>query len=338
MANARKGTIVCLGEMLLRLSGGKDGRLFESASLQAHFGGAEANVAITLAHLGLDSRMATVLPEGVAGDGAIEHLRRHGVDVSHIARASGRLGLYYLSPGAGIRPSSILYDRAGSTFAHAHADAFDWPRLLDGADWLHLSGITPALGADSARLGLAAAQAARALGVRVSFDGNYRATLWEQWDCDPRAILSDYVALADLFIGNHRDIGLLLGSHFDGEGADRRRAAAEALLEAFPNITHIASTARETLDADHYRLSARVDGRGAAFQTEAVPLNAVIDRIGTGDAFAAGVLAALDKDVEDAARNGLALACLKHFTSGDASVASAADIATFRQGHFDVRR
>lgn len=338
MNEGRTGIVVCLGEMLLRLSGGKDARLFDTPGLLGHFGGAEANVAIALASLGIDSRVATVLPHGVAGDGALAHLRRHGVDTAHVLRADGRLGLYYLSPGAGIRPSSILYDRAGSTFARAHADDFDWPALLDGAAWLHLSGITPALGPDSAALGLTAARAAKALGVRVSFDGNYRATLWEQWDGDPRAILTGFVALADLFVGNHRDIGLLLGRTFSGDGPDRRRAAAQALFDAFPDLRHIASTARETIDADTYTLSARIDGRDDAYQTQAVTLRAVIDRIGTGDAFAAGVLAHIGDGLEAAADAGLALACLKHYTAGDASVADADDLATFSQGHFDVRR
>ncbi|MDX3910757.1 MAG: sugar kinase [Sphingobium sp.] len=338
MSNAVTGSVACLGELLMRFSGPKNGRMFDTPSLQAHFGGAEANVAIALAHVGVNSRFISVLPEGMMGDAAVDHLRRHGVALSGIARAPGRLGVYYLSPGAGIRPSSILYDRAGSTFARATAADFAWPRLLDGAQWLHLSGITPALGPDSASLGLAAARAAKELGLSISFDGNYRATLWDQWDSDPRSILRDYVALADLFLGNHRDISLLLGRDFDGKGPDRRRSASMALFDAFPNLSHIASTARTTIDADNYVLSARIDGCEDFYQTGEIALNAVIDRIGTGDTFAAGILSGLGQGLEEAAEQGLALACLKHFTIGDASTASAADVRTFRQGHYDVRR
>ncbi|WP_157220722.1 sugar kinase [Flavisphingomonas formosensis] len=332
------GAVLCIGEMLLRLSGSGDGRLFDTPAVRAHFGGAEANVAIALAQLGLDGRFVSRLPNGPLGDAAIDHLRRHGVATTGMVRAPGRLGLYFLSPGAGVRASSIVYDRTGSTFVEAAAEDFDWPRLLHGVRWLHLSGITPALGPTSAQLGLTAAFAAKAQGVSLSFDGNYRATLWDKWEGDPRAILTDYVALADLFIGSHRDIGLLLGRDFSGSGPKRRREAALALFDAFPRLGHIASTARTTLDANHYRLSARVDGRESFHQTDEVALNAVTDRIGTGDAFAAGVLAALHQGAEEAAEQGLALACLKHFTAGDASVSRPSDVAAFRQGRFDVQR
>ncbi|MET0363686.1 MAG: sugar kinase [Sphingobium sp.] len=331
-------TVACLGEMLLRLSGPRDGRLFDSPALLAHFGGAEGNVAIALAHLGLSSRFIGAAPDGAMGDAVAEHLMRHGVGVEGLRRAPGRLGLYFLSPGAGVRPSSILYDRADSVFASSTASDFDWPALLCGAQWLHHSGITPALGARSAELGLAAARAARDLGLRISFDGNYRATLWERSGSDPVPTLRDYVAMADLFIGNHRDISLLLGRSFDGDGSDRRREAAEALFDAFPNLRHIASTARQTLNADSYSLSARIDAPDGHYESAAIPLDAVIDRIGTGDAFAAGVIAALDDGLEAAAETGLALAALKHFTLGDASTSTRADVAAFRQGQFDVRR
>lgn len=338
MGESVSGAVLCLGEMLLRLSGSEGGRLLDTTAVRAHFGGAEANVAVALAQLGVDARFVSRLPDGPLGDAAIDHLRRHGVATTGMVRTSGRMGLYFLSPGAGVRASSIIYDRAGSTFALAKAEDFDWHCLLRGVRWLHLSGITPALGPASAQLGLAAARAAKALGVSLSFDGNYRATLWGQWDGDPRAILTDYVALADLFIGSHRDIGLLLGRDFSGSGPDRRREAAVALLDAFPGLAHIASTARTTLDATHYRLSARVDGRHGFHQTDEVALNAITDRIGTGDAFAAGVLAALHRGAQEAAEQGLALACLKHFIAGDASISRPSDVAAFRQGRFDVQR
>jgi 2-dehydro-3-deoxygluconokinase len=220
----------------------------------------------------------------------------------------------------------------------APADAFDWPNLLSGAGRLHLSGITPALGPASAAAALRAADAAERVGVPISFDGNYRARLWDAWDSDPRSILTELVSRADILFGNHRDISLLLGRDFSGDGADRRREAAEAAFAAFPKLRFIASTARHVVDADHHRVSARVDSRETAVQTEEMAVTGIVDRIGAGDAFAAGVLHGLDGGIEQAARYGHALTCLKHSLPGDASLFGQADIDAFTAGGLDVRR
>jgi 2-dehydro-3-deoxygluconokinase len=267
-------------------------------------------------------------------------IRAGGVDCGQVQTGAGRMGLYFLSPGAGLRASDIVYDRAGSAFALADADAIDWDAALGGAARLHLSGITPALGPGSAELALTAARAARRLGVPLSFDGNYRARLWEAWDSDPRTILTELVGMADLFFGNHRDMALLLGRVFSGDGADRRREAAEAAFDAFPNLTRIASTARHVVDADHHRLSARLDLRGGAHQTDEIAVTGIVDRIGGGDAFAAGILHGLHAGLsnDETVEAGLALAVLKHSLPGDASRFRREDIAAFLAGARDVRR
>jgi 2-dehydro-3-deoxygluconokinase len=250
------------------------------------------------------------------------------------------MGLYFLSPGAGPRPAAVIYDRDGSSFALAGPDAFDWARLLDGADLLHLSGITPALGEASAAAALAAAEAARSAGARVSFDGNYRSQLWARRGGDPCAILGRLVGKADIFFGNHNDISLLLEREFSGDGEERRREAALAALDAFPNLQLIASTARHVDDADRHRISARIDTREEAHQTDELLVVGVVDRIGAGDAFAAGVLHGVlgGADLPAAAQCGLALACLKHSLPGDASLFGQADIDAFLAGERDVRR
>ena len=166
-------------------------------------------------------------------------------------------------------------------------------RCSQGVDRLHLSGITPALGPVPAQAAIAAAEAAAARDIAVSFDGNWRGKLWERWDGKPREILSRIVAHADLMFGNHRDIALLLDKPFSGDGEDRRREAAEAAFAAFPKLQTIASTARHVEDADRHRLSARIDTRDGHAQTEEITLAGIVDRIGAGDAFAAGVLHAL---------------------------------------------
>jgi 2-dehydro-3-deoxygluconokinase len=332
--------VVCFGELLLRLTAPGRELLLQSGRLDVHVGGAEANVGVGLARLGHETAMVSRVPANPLGEAAVGYLRRHGVSAEAVSVGSGRIGLYFLSVGAGLRPSAIVYDREGSSFALATKSDFEWDRLLDGAGLLHLSGITPALGRQSAEIAIAAAESARARGVRVSFDGNYRAQLWQRWDGDPQAILRELVSRADILFGNHRDISLVLGDEFGGEGEDRRREAAQAAFAAFPNLELIASTARHVDDADRHRVAARLDSRDRAFQSEEVAIAGIVDRIGAGDAFAAGVLHGIlsGKDLETSGRYGLALTCLKHSLPGDASLFTQVDIDSFLAGELDVRR
>lgn len=334
------GRIACFGELLLRLTAPGRELMLQTGRFDVHAGGAEANVAVGLARLGHDCVMISRVPDNALGDAAAGHLRRYGVSTDGVATGPGRMGLYFLSPGAGLRASDIVYDREGSSFALAGPGDFDWDALLEGADLLHLSGITPALGKGSADAAIAAAEAARAKGLLVSFDGNYRAQLWENWDSDPEAVLSRIVAQADILFGNHRDISLLLGKHFSGEGEERRREAADAMFAQFPALNMIASTARHVVDADTHRISARIDSREGSAQTDEVVVAGIIDRIGAGDAFAAGILHGLRQglDLDDIVQAGLALTCLKHSLAGDASLFGQRDIDAFLAGELDVRR
>lgn len=333
------GSVLCFGEMLLRLSAPGRGHLLQEARFDAHIGGAEANVAVALARIGVPSAVVTALPDDALGDAAVECLRGAGVDVSRIKRGNGRLGLYYLTHGAGLRASSIIYDRLDSLFGKTSSEAYDWPALLRGASWLHLSGIIPAIGPEAARVSLDAIEAAKAAGVRVSFDGNFRASMWARWCPDPAPILVQHVEKADLLFGNHRDISLLLGKDYEGETVEGRWSAAMAALERFQNLTAIASTARVVLSPDQHLLSARVDGWEQGFETEAITLSGIVDRIGTGDAFAAGVLAGIDSSFDEAAWTGLKLAALKHATPGDQSRTTRRDLDAFDPAAgLDVRR
>jgi len=334
------GRIVCFGELLLRLSAPGRELLMQSGCFGVHVGGAEANVAVALARLGHDSAMVSRLPDNALGDAAAGYLRRYGVDASYVSTGPGRMGLYYLSVGAGLRASEIIYDREGSSFALAGPDAFNWDKILDGADLLHLSGITPALGTSSADLAIVAADAAAAKGIAISFDGNYRAQLWKRWDSNPREILSRLASKARILFGNHRDLSLLLDREFTGDGEQRRREASLAAFVAFPSLELIASTARHVDDADRHRISARIDTPGDSFQTEEVVVAGIVDRIGAGDAFAAGVLHGIrhGQDLETIGRTGLALAVLKHSLPGDAALFHQRDVDAFLAGQLDVRR
>jgi len=334
------GKVVCFGELLLRLTAPDRELLMQSGRFDAHVGGAEANVAVALARLGHDSAMVSRVPDNALGDAAVGYLRRYGVEASHVSVSPGRMGLYFLSVGAGLRASEIVYDREGSSFALAGPDDFNWDKALEGADLLHLSGITPALGPRSAELAIAAAEAAAAKSIAISFDGNYRAQLWQRWDSEPRDILSRLVGQSEIMFGNHRDISLLLGREFSGEGEWRRRDSADAAFEAFPKLKLIASTARHIEDADRHRISARIDTRDDSIQTEEVLIAGIVDRIGAGDAFASGVLHGirLGYDLDRTVRSGLALTSLKHSLPGDAALFGPKDIDAFMAGELDVRR
>ena len=332
--------LLAFGEIMLRFSPPGRELLLQTPRFDIWVAGAEANVATALARLGHEVAFASAVPDNDLGNAAISTLRGHGIDTSGIQKRGERMGLYFVTAGAGMRATEVVYDRAHSSFAEAPAEAWDWDTLLAGVDRLHLSGITPALGPGPAASALAAARAASERGIAVSFDGNWRGKLWARWDGDPRIILSELVGHADLMFGNHRDISLLLDRDFSGGGEDRRRDAAEAAFTAFPKLDTIASTARHVEDADRHRLSARIDTRTGHVQTGEVTLAGIVDRIGAGDAFAAGVLHALRSggDSEDAARTGLALAALKHSLPGDASLFRQADIDAYLAGGLDVRR
>jgi 2-dehydro-3-deoxygluconokinase len=332
--------VVCFGELLLRLGAPGCELLLQTPSLEVHIGGAEANVAIGLANLGRQVSMVSMVPDNALGRGAVARLRAQGVDCSGVLVRPGRMGLYFLSTGAGLRASQIVYDRAGSSFARAKAGDFAWESLLQGASLFHFSGIVPALGPQAVEVALEAARVARKLQVPISFDGNYRAMLWSAWDSQPAPILRELIGEADILFGGHRDLSLVLGMHFAGDGEARRRDAASAAFRAFPRLKLIASTARHIEASDSHRISARVDCRQESAQTDEVCVSGIVDRIGTGDAFAAGVLHVwLDGgSTSQMARAGLALSCLKHSLPGDASLFNQADIDAFEEGGLDVRR
>jgi 2-dehydro-3-deoxygluconokinase len=232
--------IVCLGEILLRLSPPGKQLLLQSPGFEAHVGGAEANVAVALSKLGHASAMVSALPDNPLGRVCADELRKHGVDTSAVQFRDGRMGLYFLTHGAGQRPAEVLYDRAQSAFATTPAASFDWNDLLADAQWLHVSGITPAISAAGAETALSAVQAARARRVKVSFDCNFRARLWGARTPDAPKLLRQLCEHADLIFGDDRDIAFMVG--FDGADAaptERRRLAAAAAFDAFKPLQWI---------------------------------------------------------------------------------------------------
>ncbi|HEX8568632.1 MAG TPA: sugar kinase [Caulobacteraceae bacterium] len=336
------GRVVCFGEVLLRLAAPGAEVLLQSPRLDVTVGGAEANVAVSLARFGHDARVITTLPANPLGAAARDELRRHGVDVSRIQFEPGRMGLYFLAPGAVTRPSEVTYDRAASAFACADPGGVDWTQELQGAAWLHVSGVTPAVGPSAAEAALRAVRAARAIGVRVSFDGNYRAKLWALWDGDGPAIIRQLLEHADLAFVDDRDIVLVLGEDFSqSSGEERRAAAAAAAFRAFPGLARMASTVRVQHGVDDQELSADLYTREGRHSAGPFRLSGVVDRIGGGDAFAAGVLHGLLTGLEDSdsLAFGLAAAALKHSIPGDFNLVGVDDVtALVAGGGLDVKR
>ncbi|HVK79846.1 MAG TPA: sugar kinase, partial [Verrucomicrobiae bacterium] len=300
---------VCFGELLIRLSPPGRELLLQTPQLSTHYGGAEANVAISLARLGHDARMVSVVPENTLAQGALGELRRYGVDTSGVQTGAGRMGLYFMTAGAGQRPSDVLYDRAQSAFALAAPDAIDWKAALGGADWLHVSGVTPAVSANAAEAALHAVKTARSYGVKVSFDANFRAKLWEVRGDDPRPTLNALFAEADLMFANARDITLVTG---DKCGSDEE--AAKVAFARYPNLQRIAATERKVVSSDHHELCGLMFTRAGATRTTNNSITGIVDRIGGGDAFAAGLLHGLAKGSsdQDTLDFAVAAACLKH--------------------------
>ncbi|HYH79491.1 MAG TPA: sugar kinase [Longimicrobium sp.] len=319
--------VVCFGELMLRLSPTGDERLFQSPHLRTWFGGSEANVAAGIAHLGGPSAHVTRLPDNPVGDAALSALRAEGVDVSGILRGGERMGIYFVEPGADLRPMRVVYDRAGSAFSRIDPAELDWPALLNGAGWLHLSGITPALGDGPARAALDAARAARALGVRVSVDLNYRPALWA--GRDPKTVVPELVRGCDLLVGNPGAAAAMLGvDSGDGDPHDAGfvRGAAERIAAEL-GCGAVAITLRDVVSASEHRWTAAL-WDGADMHAARRYTVRLVDRVGGGDSFAAALIYALQdgRDAAAALDFATAASALKLTIPGDFNRVSAAEV------------
>lgn len=327
---------ICFGEILIRLSAPGRELLLQTPRLETHAGGAEANVAVSLVRFGHEASVVSVVPDNALAQGAVAELRRWSVDTRAIAFGPGRMGLYFLTPGAGQRPSEVLYDRAHSAFALAAADAIDWSAALKGADWLHVSGVTPAVSVSAAEAAVRAVKAARAAGVKVSYDANFRAKLWEACGGDPKPVLDALFGEADIAFAEARDIALVTGDR-PGDSAQ----AAHIAFARWPRLQRIACTERRIVSANHHELSAHMHTRSGNFSAKARAVTGIVDRIGGGDAFAAGLLHGLATDMGDRAMLDFALAaaCLKHYIPGDFNLSTVADVNFYlSESGADVRR
>lgn len=317
--------VVTFGEIMLRLKSPGHERLFQSPALEATFGGGEANVAVSLANFGIPAAFVTAVPANNLGDAALAEVRRFGVDTRHVRRQGERLGIYFLETGSNARPSKVTYDRAHSSIATAKPGDFDWDAVLDGVEWFHVTGITPALSQSAADLALESARQARAKGIQVSCDYNYRKNLWKYGKQAPE-VMRELVKHVTVGIANEEDCQKALGLTLDevdvhsGElDTDKYRQMAERVLEEFPNLEKQAITLRESRSAD-------VNGWGACLHngrefhvSRHYEITDIVDRVGGGDSFAGGLVYGLLAYGDDAKALEFATAAsaLKHTVPGD---------------------
>ncbi len=340
-ADPRPGRVVTFGEVLLRLAAPRGELLLQSNLLVPCFCGAEANVAVALAGFGHDVQMVTALPDNMLGQAARQSLRGFGVALAAEAIPASRLGLYFLQPGAMTRPATVTYDRACSAFALHDASRYDWDALLDGADWLFISGITAALGDQPLASLRAAARAARAAGVRIAFDTNFRPALWQGREAEASAILCELACTADLVFAGRRAVAMMTGGDYSGDSpVNGFSDAARNMFALAPHLRHVASTRREVFSSDRQILTGFLASRDALSVSAPVTLENIVDRVGTGDAFAAGILHGLmaGRDGIEALEFAVRSCEWAHSVPGDLLRAGVADIVALGGGASDVRR
>ena len=329
--------IVTFGELMLRLAPNGYYRFFQNDQMQATFGGGEANVAVSLANFGMDSAYVTKLPEHAIGQAAVNSLRYFGVDTSKIVRGGDRVGIYFLEKGASQRGSVCIYDRAHSAIAEASPDDFDWDAILDGADWFNFTGITPALGGNLVEICRQACRTARTRGVRVSCDLNYRGKLWTR--AQAREAMTDLCQYVDVCIANEEDAKDVFG--IEAENTDVRggkldreayRSVARQLTERF-GFEKVAITLRSSLSAsDNDWAGMLYDGQDCRF-SKSYHLH-IVDRVGGGDSFGAGLIYALlnGRDAQAAIDFAVAASALKHSVEGDYNRVTVAEVEKLAGG------
>lgn len=331
--------VVTFGEVMLRLKSPGFERLFQSPVLEATFGGAEANVAVSLAQYGVPVSFASAVPANQVGDACLGELRRFGVDTTHVRRAGGRLGIYFLEAGANQRPSKVTYDRAGSSIATARRGDFDWDAMLDGARWFHVTGVTPAISESAAELAIDGARRAREKGLTVSCDYNYRKNLWKYGKSAPE-VMRELVRHVHVGIANEEDCQKALGIDLDVDvhggvlETARYEAMARCVLDEFPNLKKQVITLRESHSADRNGWSAVLHNRREFLTSRSYDITDIVDRVGAGDSFGAGLIYGLLAYEDDARALEFAAAasCLKHSIPGDFNRVSVAEVEALVKG------
>ncbi len=328
-----------LGEIMLRLKSPGYERLLQSPVLESSIAGSEANVAVALSTFGRDTAFITVLPENDLGKNAIVELRKYGVDTSKILVKPGRFGLYFVEMGSSHRPTRVVYDRKDSCMAEALPDEFNWNHILEGRDWFHISGITPAISESAMHISLDAMKVAKRKGLTVSCDLNLRTVLW-QYGCDPVEVYRKMMDYVDVLISNENHFAACLGLKERVEESDiynkpenYRRLADEA-FEIWPDVKRIVTTVRRTASANRQSVAAVLNTKDNMWVSSIIEIDNIVDRIGTGDALTAGLLFGLENtgDSKETISFAVAASAIKHSIPGDFLRASIEEIQALVDG------
>lgn len=323
--------VITFGEIMLRLAPEGYYRFVQADTFGATYGGGEANVAVSLSNYGLDAKFVTKLPKHEIGQAAVNSLRKYGVDTSYIARGGNRVGIYFLEKGASQRPSKVIYDRANSAIYEATKEDFDWETIFEGAEWFHFTGITPALNDTVADICLDACKAAKKMGLTVSCDLNYRNKLWTKEKAGN--VMAKLCEFVDVCIANEEDAADVFGIHAEGTDVTKGnvnhegyKSVAKQLSDKF-GFSKVAITLRESISANDNNWSAMLfDGSEYLFSKK---YNVhIVDRVGGGDSFGAGLIYSLISDFSsrDAIEFAVAASCLKHTVEGDFNLVSVDEV------------
>src|SRR3990172_5803257 len=338
--------IVTFGEIMLRLSPPGNLRFTQARSFDVIYGGGESNVAVSLAYFGLPAEFVTRLPKNEMGEPCLQFLRQQGVGPRHIVRGGGRLGIYFLEHGAVQRGSKVIYDREASALATIQPGTIDWETVFADATWFHWTGITPAISAGAAETCSEAVRFARDKGLTVSCDLNYRSKLWK-WGKPAGEVMQELVAMCDLAIGNEEDAANVFGIHAPDTDvtsgkleAEKYRYVCEELSERFPNLKTIAVTLRGSLSASHNTWSAVLWHQGQMFFGAEYDITPIVDRMGGGDSFVAGLIYGLHAypgDYPRALNFAIGASALKHTIFGDFNLVTVAELEKIMAGDVSGR-
>lgn len=329
--------IVTMGEIMLRLSTPGQTRFVQTDTFDINYGGGEANVAVSVANYGHDAYFVSKLPKHEMGQAAVNSLRRFGVHTEYIARGGNRIGIYYLETGASMRPSKVIYDRAGSSIAEAQPEDFDFDRIFEGADWFHWSGITPAISDRSAECLRQACIAAKRAGVTVSCDLNFRKKLWSSEKA--QSIMKPLMQYVDVCIGNEEDAELCLGFKPDSDvesgstEAEGYKGIFQGMMREF-GFKYVISTLRESFSATHNGWKAMIYNGEEFYVSKRYDISPIIDRVGGGDSFSGGIIhGLLTKPTQgEALEFAVAASALKHTIPGDVNMVSAEEVEALAGG------
>ncbi len=329
--------VITFGELMLRLAPQGYLRFVQSDNLEATFGGAEANVAVSLANYGVPTAFVSKLPEHEIGQSAVNSLRKFGVDVSQIVRGGDRVGIYYCEKGASQRPSKVIYDRANSAIATANKQDFDWNKIFEGATWFHFTGITPALSSEVAQITLEAVKTARKLGITVSCDLNFRKKLWTKEQAGKT--MSEICKYVDYCIANEEDAKDVFGIEATDTDITTGKLNREGYVSVAKQLTDmfgfkgVAITLRESISASDNNWSGMLYTNGQAFFSKKYALR-IVDRVGGGDSFGGGLIYALSNNYnpQQTIEFAVAASALKHSIEGDYNMVSVKEVKTLADG------